>query len=347
MKVPPFFIIGAQRSGTTLLRLMLNSHSQVAIPEEGTFWMPMLRRHKSNVGRTLRASEIEKYLEYIRKNSQFKLWGIDATSLFDDMQNNGNCTLRELMDRLYRFYAGSANKATWGDKTPSFFRMIPVLAELFPEARFIHIVRDGRDLYLSWKKMDASKKNISVAAFEWQYKVDTARIALEGLGPFRYLEIRYEDLVSAPANAMDKVCNFLGLEYEERVLDYWQTSSKFIGSHHSELIFQPPSTSSIGKWRKMLGRSDVRIFESTAGPCLKRYGYQLSDESTPRLVERLYVITKLACGLPLRMAQVAWKALILDLSSRFGWATHAAGRGATPNGRQRQGGKRQARSKGY
>ena len=72
----PFFIIGAQRSGTTLLRLMLNTHSQVAIPEEGTFWMPLLREHKRPENLYISKQSLSNYVTYIQKNAQFHLWNL-------------------------------------------------------------------------------------------------------------------------------------------------------------------------------------------------------------------------------------------------------------------------------
>lgn len=326
----PFFIIGAQRSGTTLLRLMLNANPQVAIPEEGTFWMPLLRRYRKSIDRRISGLELKRCLSYIDNNAQFKLWGIDPSEVFDEITRMGGCNLRDIMARLYSAYAARFNKEAWGDKTPSFFRMVPILARLFPEARFIHIVRDGRDLFLSWRKIEPSKKNISVVALEWMHKTESARDALNKTAPGRSIEIRYEDLVSEPGKTLQFVCAHCDMEYSDKMLSYWQSSNKFIGSHHSHLIFRPVSTSSTGRWRSMLSAKETRLFECVAGTCLIRTNYQLSSVEPPRFLERLHAIIQLIYGIPLRAIQIGWTAVRLSLASRFGWATDASGKGLAP-----------------
>ncbi|MEO1923590.1 MAG: sulfotransferase, partial [Nautiliaceae bacterium] len=137
----PFIIVGTQRSGTTLLRLILNSHSKLAIPEEGTFLMPLLKEKYLNY--VFQGKELDRVINYISKNPQFELWNKDFSSLFEEIKSKGRISLKELISNLYSFYAKLEGKLYWGDKTPSFFRKIDILRMLFPNAKFIHIVRDG------------------------------------------------------------------------------------------------------------------------------------------------------------------------------------------------------------
>lgn len=315
----PFFIIGAQRSGTTLLRLMLNAHSKIAIPEEGGFWKPMLRQFKRYPQKTMGGRELEGYLHYIREDPQFKLWGVDPAPLFESIIKDLHLTLSELIDRTYRYYAASKGKAIWGDKTPSFFRMIPMLNTHFPTARFIHIIRDGRDLFLSWRRMEQNKKNTSIVALEWAFKVKKAQEALKEIGQGRSMSIRYEDLVSSPEATLRDVCAFLGLEYEQNILSYWKTSDQFIGSHHSDLIFKPVSTSSVGKWKLKMTRAEVDKFEWVAGDLLKDCGYKLAGISQGKTMPRLTGLAELSYGLPVRGIEVFFTALNEHLASRYGF----------------------------
>jgi hypothetical protein len=325
MMEKPFFIVGAQRSGTTLVRLLLNAHSKIAIPEEGTFWMPLLRRSKNNVQREIKGNELENCLKYIQKNPQFQSWGLDPLNTIEKIRAQGGCTLDKIVSEFYVAYAKSFNKDTWGDKTPSFFRMVPVLDALFPHARFIHIVRDGRDIYLSWRKLNIQNRNISVSAFEWIYKVNKARRELESLIPERYLEIRYEDMIAEPSKTLQRICDFLGLHYESRMLEFWKTSNQFIGSHHSKLIFQPISSESVTKWRRELPKKEIRKFESIAGRLLTNLSYELlhiNYEKNKKLP--VGVIFELAYGIPIRACKVGFTCLILDIASRLGWKTNAS-----------------------
>jgi len=329
----PIFIIGCQRSGTTLLRLILNSHSKIAIPEEGTFWMPLLRRYKNKPYENILKKDLKHILNYIIKNHQFKLWCIDPSPLIENILKLKHCSLRDLMKMFYEYYASVQNKEIWGDKTPSFFRMIPVLHKLFPEARFIHVVRDGRDLYLSRKKINPLMKFISLSAIEWRYKVNKIRKDLSKIPSEKSIEIRYEDLVRDPQNILKKICAFLRIDYEDKMLNFWKESHKYIGKHHSDLIFKPISSKSVGKYKKELSYRNLRKYEILAQNLLREYGYDIETDSN--LLKDIFIYLdiffEILYALPLRIVRVLYVKFVLDLSSKFGLATKAAGGGDLPD----------------
>jgi hypothetical protein len=328
----PIFVIGCQRSGTTLLRLLLNAHSKIAIPEEGTFWMPFLRKYGRTPRKKISGTELDRGLSYIEKNSQFRLWRIHPAEVCRHLKNKDDgCTLTELMSEFYNYYARSAKKSSWGDKTPGFFRMIPILDRLFPAARFVHLIRDGRDVYLSWKRRNPRKRNGAVAGAEWTHKVGKTRQALHRLEPGRSIEVRYEHLVANPQKTLRVMCHFLKLEYEPEMLDYWKTSARFIGARHSELIFKSITSSAVENWRDALSRNEVRHFEYVAGRMLVSLGYELSGWTPPEFIPPLSVILQLAYGLPVRAVEVIFTHLNLKVSSMLGLGTRAAGKGLPPN----------------
>lgn len=327
----PIFIVGAQRSGTTLLRLMLNNHSEIAIPEEGTFWMPLLRQTKKKMDIPVKGLDLENYLKYIERNTQFKLWGINPDQVFKLFRAKNECRVNELMTELYHLFAVQNNKKIWGDKTPSFFRMIPTLSVLFPNARFVHVVRDGRDLYLSWKKMDPTKSNIAVAAIEWSYKVGKASSDLEKYAKGRYVNIQYEDLVKHPKTKLFELFDFLELNFEEKVLEYWKSSNKFIGNHHSNLIFQPVSTKSINKWEKKITKREICIFNCIAGRTLQDYGYKILTYKENMIIIFSHIALLFFIGLPYRCYQVLSTRIKLGLAARLGLESEAAGKGKAPD----------------
>lgn len=331
-EIPHFFVIGAQRSGTTLLRLMLNSHPDLAIPEEGTFWMPLLRDCGKNVHAPIPKPVLENYLRYINKNSQFKLWLLDDSTVRQAALNAEHITLAELMRLYYGAYMQLQGKTRVGDKTPSFFRMIPMLNKLFPMAKFIHIVRDGRDIYLSLRKMGC-KDNISVGAMEWGYKFKKAQSDLAALDPSRVFTLRYEDLLLDPAGRLQEICTFLSAEYDPSMLDFWKNSGKFIGAHHSTKIFGPISADNVNKWKTRMAPSEVSRFQKVVGSKLQDLGYDIDSASYPG--ETLRIAWDLAYGVPCRLARVAKTVVQLKITSRLGLGTDAAGKGVLPNNKQK------------
>lgn len=333
--IPPFFIIGAQRSGTTLLRLMLNAHSQIAIPEEGTFWMPLLRSFRKQEELDFTKEGV---WEYLRKNSQFQLWNVSVEAAAHECKTTPCRSFAEFMSVFYDVYAQKNGKLFWGDKTPSFFRMVPVLQHLFPEAKFIHLIRDGRDNYVSWKRMNVHQRNASVAAFEWSHKIKKAREDLKALRKQQLIELRYEDLVREPEETLVRVCRFLGVEFEAGMLNFWRSSAEFIGAHHSQSIFKPVTTAHIGKWRTALPEAELRRFEYIAGKKLEEHGYELCCKQNVSLFEFVIIVWELGIGLPRRLTSVILTALSLKLSFRFGLATKAAGIGGTLRNSEKKGG---------
>jgi hypothetical protein len=331
----PFFIIGAQRSGTTLLRLIINSHSQVAIPEEGTFLMPLLRELRGSYHESIGKKQLKNYIKYIQNNHQFMAWKFDGFETFSDLLKK-EVSLKNLIESLYIDYAASHGKVQWGDKTPSFFRKVVELSEMFPNAKFINVVRDGRDVYLSMRRREWGRKNASVAALEWAYKVRTVERSFKQLPFERFHVLRFEDLIRDPEGRVKEVCQFLGINFEVRMLEFWKTSDRFIGRHHSALIFKPISDISAEKWRKSMTLREKLAFELIAKDCLRSYGYALIFKGWINPLRKVRVYLSLVFGLPLRALQVIGVATILKVCARCGVGTGVAGGSRyLKNGRKR------------
>ena len=314
MNYSPFFILGTQRSGTTLLRLILNSHSRIAIPEEGNFWMPLLKSRY--VKGEFQSSSLDKIIRYLRNSPHLRLWAIDFDQVWHRLQKRPAVTLRELMEELYSFYAKTEGKEIWGDKTPSFFRKIRILKTLFPEARFIHIVRDGRDVFNSWRNMDPAMNNPAVMAIDWSIKVQCIHSGLAQLkGETAYL-IRYEDLITRPEECVRDVCSFLGIDFQAQMLQFFQTSHAYIGRHHSELIFRPIDGKNKKKWTRLLNDKETACFSILAGKWLRHFGYEVPYYSP---LEWLPVILPvLVAGMTRRAIQIVRHQLNYALSLHLG-----------------------------
>jgi len=329
-KPVPFFIVGAQRTGTTLLRLILNSHSQIAIPEEARFLIPFLT--KKNLQKPLSGKTLVNAIKYLSLNSQYQQWNYDSAPTLSMLAEQSKITTHDLINQLYSSFALHEGKALWADKS-LFFRHIDLLAELFTESKFIHLTRDGRDVFHSWRKMDKSKDNVASTALDWNYKVYRIEKSFSKLPEDRKLTVRYEDLLDNPVETVKQICSFIGVKFEEQMMDYHKTSQFYIGKHHSDLIFKSIDSSNMYKWKKNLSNIEIRTFELLAGHNLKKYGYSISGERN-LLIDPLYISFKLATGIPFRMFHVLSQKFTNERAFKSGDAS-TVNAGAMPEARKR------------
>jgi hypothetical protein len=166
-------------------------------------------------------------------------------------------------------------------------RHLPLIAEAFPEARFVHIVRDGRDVALSLLEMEWGPVNVVDAARFWRQRIEAGRRAGEKLGPDRYTELRYEEFVADPEGETRRICGFVGIEFEKEMLDYPAAADEIIGQsevpHRHEGLRERP-TSGRRDWRNQMEPKQVALFEAIAGPTLTTFGYERSVPQIPRTI---------------------------------------------------------------
>jgi len=283
----PIFVIGVARSGTSLLSLLLDAHSAIAIPYESHFIVPFAGKHldfSTTQSRTIIVQEIlrQKYVKH---------W--DVKLEVDDF-DIGNCSsLANTIHELYSAYARKRGKLIWGDKTPSYVTEIDTLHRLFPNAKYIHLIRDGRDVAASLQKQWWGPKDFVSAIEYWERSVVLATKMLRMLPSSQRIMLRFEDLIINPEEEIQKVLSFLGLEYEESMLNsYYQSTESKVGSratlHHSNLA-HPPSKDQCFKWKRTLPKADQAIAHEIAGRLLKDLGYEPGTErSNLKLFRKCY-----------------------------------------------------------
>ena len=268
-------VLGVSRSGTTLLKAMLDAHSQLAIPSESYFVPQLWDRHGERPNRDALLADLSR-LERIRQ------WGVDL----DDVARRlpGEPTFAEAIDAIYGSYAGSQGKPRYGDKTPLYMQRLDVLPRAFPDARYVHIVRDGRDAALSMAAMRrkprfnlSRPRGIGDFACAWQREVrDAQRFGRT----HPYLELRYEDLVAEPEARLREVCGFLALDFEPAMLEYHRREDPALYADHPRLA-QPPVRDA-RSWRKEMRGEDAELFEAIAGDLLSELGYERAHPSPGR-----------------------------------------------------------------
>jgi hypothetical protein len=268
------FIVGCSRSGTTLLRSMLDSHPQLAIPGESHFMSKMRRRQRRYVvdGHL----HIERFMDDLMRDPWFTRWGISRGSVLKRLRASQVVDLADAFRVVFRQYADAQGKPLYGDKTPSYVMTMPVIAELLPEARFIHLVRDGRDVALALKEADFGPSHVADAALHWKLRVTRGLRAGEALHG-RVLLVRYEDLVQDPQRVLETACAFIGLGFDESMLRFFERGDHLLKGdpqpeHHRRLA-QPPR-SGLRDWRRDMSADDQRMFEVLAGDALTELGYE-------------------------------------------------------------------------
>lgn len=301
------FIVGVGRSGTTLLRSMLNAHRDLAVVHESRFvgWMAQHRGRYEGSG-TFRTELFLGDLldEGSEIPSRFGAWGVSPGTIRSAVADAAPADLAGAVRVLYETYAAHHCKPMYADKTAGYIESMTVLGELLPEARFIHIVRDGRDVALSMLGVDFGGVNVPHAAWLWSRRVRAAHRAGAALGSSRYLVIRYEDLVDQPARVLGDACDFLGLAFDPGMLSYFQDPDRVTQGlgrqrHHAHLKL--PVTIGLRDWRAQMGTTDVRRFESIAGDVLSEFDYKLDHRvGHPSPLTRALVA--MGCGV------AAWQA---------------------------------------
>ncbi len=282
-RTPMPFIVGCGRSGTTLLRLLLDAHPDMAIPHE-TAWLkdilPVL------VHSSFKTSVLRKKL---LGSEQWCTMNISEGELDTVLAQHDATVPEETIRRIYKTYADKHSAVRYGDKTPAHSSHMITLFKLLPEARFIHIIRDGRDVAESYRRVWFGLQDIRQLAYLWVTRIRDIRQQAEYL-PY-YMEVRYEELVADPEKILRKIGEFIDLSYDpiqleaykhaderlsevkDRVLDGKFISNEAFKQTHL-LTMQPPTTSRIGKWKTELTSDEIATFERIAGDMLSDLGYE-------------------------------------------------------------------------
>ena len=273
---PFLFIVGCARSGTTLLRMMFHAHPEVAIPPESSF-IPAFARRFGGV-EPFPAGD---FAQALSRHRNFRFWQLDRQTVEGAVTSVPD--VAEALRVVYALYARAQGKPRYGDKTPRYVREINTLASMFPEARFIHIVRDGRDVVSSFLTTRVGPRTFGGGVRWWKRSVLDGIAAGRRLGPQRYTEVLYERLVERPEDELRRLCTFAELEYEPLMLTYpEQRKGKKEWVDHPH-ITKPP-TPGLRQWHTEMPLGRVRRFEAMAGDALAMFGYEVSRE--PGLVER-------------------------------------------------------------
>lgn len=275
----PFFVIGPPRSGTTLLRLILDGHSRLHVPPESWFLEDLVRElpltGPLNSEQTSRAADI------VTSHHRWEDFAISSDWFREQVEGLKEPTLRQTIDVIFGEVLSRAGKSRFGDKSPHNFRIVPQLITLYPGAKFINIIRDGRDVAIStidarWTRYYERNRFVWLEAMKWR---DTLRRSVYAE---RILEIRYEDLVQEPEANVRTICDFLGEHFEEGMLAWQHRVESSIPAREMSVharIKGGMDSQNIAVWKTRLSAFECFSMEACLGEALDKLGYDLRFSS--------------------------------------------------------------------
>lgn len=264
---------------------MLSSHSHLYVPDE-TGFLPFLR---CDPDRMLNVEEIDELLQRIGQLNRFWKGMITDVGAFRDLLPEPR--LPYILDALYRQHCRPRHMVRWGDKTPPYIRYVPEILAIFPEAQFIHVIRDGRDATLSARaKWGHSNRYMDVYYLlrNWQRNVCAGNDARLTLPVTQYFSLHYEAFVADPEVVLHQLCEYLGESFEPAMLEHMQLARQVGGGVDEHVEVQDSiHETSVQRWQREMTSFEKRLADDLTGDTLLELGYGLANLGRLTTVDHL------------------------------------------------------------
>jgi hypothetical protein len=296
---PAVFIVGMNRSGTTLLRMMLDAHPELTIPPE-THFVPELIKVAREHGATP-----EDALTAMKSAREWGDFGFTDEEMLARLRALPKLKAGAAVRTFYEAYMQQQGKPRWGEKTPTYVQKMKLIQRALPEARFVHVIRDGRDVALS--VLDRTVRDLTAAdvAKRWRKKITKAREDAPQLE--YYTEIRYEDLILDTEPVLRKVAEFIDLPWDDAMLSYHERSADRLkemarplpGDGRAKelsverrmathaMTTKPPSADRVARWRTQMSAEQRAEFEAEAGDLLQELDYPVGEHAVEQATARI------------------------------------------------------------
>ena len=275
----PIFMIGTQRSGSNLLRLMINQLKEISSPHPAHIFermIPLL----DNYGNLEVPQNFAQLVDDVCKLIELNPVSWEDVN-FDRKEIIARCgdakSLAAVYGACYDIYAEAHNARTWCCKSLVNINYIDIIEDYFNEPKYIYLYRDGRDVALSFQKAVVGEKHIYNIAMDWTRTQEKAIKLINKIGRKRVFCVSYEKLINNTRDVAQSLCKFLGVKYTESMLDYYKTSEAKNAANSSKLwqnVTSPIMENNSGKYKSQMSEDDLRIFESIAGNVLDKLGYK-------------------------------------------------------------------------
>jgi len=346
-KIPPFFILGRPRSGTTLLTTLFNAHPNVRIAPEFPIMFFLYQRFRKV--KHWDEATISSFVDHVFYFSKFNIRRVENLKLDRDflvselLKYKDRASIQLFLKSInyYAFSVYDKKETLWiGDKNPVYSLYAGRLRRIFPDAKFICIIRDYRDNFISIKKL--AEKDVAVEApvislqvARWRYFISRF-LKYKQQYPDKYYILRYEDLVTEQEKTFRSLCSFLGITYDPSVFDFHKkkeetvsTYGDFIYEKFHENLLKPVNTGRMNTWQNVLGESEVRMADQIAGKYADSLGYErkskrfslwLFIKSAPMMLYHYILIMMMIFGtyLPYKVSQW-WFVNSLVLLKTYMW----------------------------
>lgn len=277
----PVQIIGTQRSGSNLLRLMLSQLHGVFAPHPPhilKIFSPITSFYGDLTIPVNYHALVKDICEFVKKNPV--PWLNSELDPEVIIANSNEPTLLEAYRKIYEVNAIANNAKYWFNKSMNNVYFIDIFEKNNLNPFYIHLVRDGRDVSLSFKKAIVGQKHIYHLASKWCKDQEASNFYVNKFKPERAIQVKYEDLLHQPKLEIQKICKFIGLDYSNNILKYYESPDSKITADSGEMwhnLSKPLMKHNFNKYKKGLTTDEINVFEKVAGELMLAYGYKLEN----------------------------------------------------------------------
>ena len=272
----PIFIVSAPRSGSTLLRLIIDANPNIAIPPPG-YLFNMIYPYIYSYGDLAVTANLIELAEDFLETPTLKKWGltVDPAAVVAGVKER---SFKGVYEFVHRVYMQGQGKVRWGNKSPRNVHFIPDIKALFPGAKIVHLLRDGRDVAIEIAEADFWPHSVWGGAQRWLHCIRAARVFGRELDADSFLELKYESLCRDPEPVLRRLCDFLNEPFDPGMLSHHTSASTrtWAKTKIHQATAKPITTEFVEAYKRRLNQHDQGALEALLGETLQAAGYEVS-----------------------------------------------------------------------